>query len=80
MSCTLTMNMPEDAVSFVTRKGLRSNDELGAIFVDFLTERMGYVPPDADNPFVQFCGTWDKAQFDEFQGATERTVNAEEWM
>lgn len=80
MSYTLTIDAPESAVSFVTRNGTRTNAELGALFVAFLVEKMGYVPEESKNPYIQFCGTWDEAQFNEFQAATQRTVNDGDWQ
>ena len=55
MSYTLTIDVPQDAVLFATRNGTRSSAELGALFVAFLVEKMGYVAEKVDNPFEQFC-------------------------
>lgn len=80
MSYTMTIDAPEAAVSFATRNGTRSSSELGSLFVAFLVEKMGYVPEEKVNPYLQFCGTWDEAQFSEFQSATQRTVNDGDWQ
>ena len=80
MSYTLTIDAPQDAVSFATRNGTRSSAELGALFVAFLVEKMGYVAKKSDNPFEQFCGTWNESQFAEFQEATRRTVVQGDWQ
>jgi len=79
MSCTMTMDLPESAVSFVSGNGKRSRSEIGELFMSFLVERMGYVPEKHDNPFSAFCGTWDEGQFEEFQKATQRTVSPDDW-
>jgi len=80
MSCNVVMDMPDSAVSFFTRNGTRSQAELGAIFVAFMKDRMGYVAEEQTNPFAAFCGTWTDDEFNEFQDATRRTVNPEDWQ
>jgi len=80
MSYTMTLDMPDSAVSFFTRNGTRSQAELGAIFVAFMKDRMGYVTEERANPFAAFCGTWTDDVFNEFQDATRRTVNPEDWQ
>jgi len=52
MSYTMTIDAPEKVVSYVTRNGTCSRDELGRLFVAFLVERMGYVPDDEDEAEV----------------------------
>jgi len=80
MSCNVVMDMPDSAVSFFTRNGTRSQSELGAIFVAFMKDRMGYVAEEQANPFSAFCGTWTNDEFNAFQDATCRTVNSEDWQ
>ena len=80
MSYTMTIDAPESALSFVTRNGTRTSSELGALFFAFLVEKMGYVESVDENPFAQFCGVWDENQFEEFQNATCRTVDAGDWQ
>jgi len=80
MSYTMTIDAPEAALSFATRNGTLSSSELGALFVAFLVEKMGYKTEDSENPFDQFCGTWNEDQFAEFQRATRRIVNAGDWQ
>lgn len=80
MSYTMTIDAPEAAVSFATRNGTRSSTELGNLFVAFLVEKMGYVPEEKPNPYIQFCGTWDEDQFNEFQAAARRVVNDGDWQ
>lgn len=79
MSYTLTIDAPEAAVSFATGNGTRTSEELGSLFVAFLIEKFGYEAGEG-NPFAQFCGIWSEEQFSEFQNATRRVVNAEDWQ
>jgi len=52
MSCNVVMDMPDSAVSFFTRNGTRSRAELGAIFVAFMKDRMGYVDEEPANDVI----------------------------
>jgi len=77
MSYTLTIESPEKAAWFERQQTKMSAAELGELFVLFLAERVS--EKQTKNPFESFCGTWDDAQFDEFQKASQRTVNPADW-
>ena len=80
MSYTMTIEAPEKAAWFERQRAKLSAAELGELFVLFLSERMAHEAADERNPFEAFCGTWDDAQFAEFQNATRRSVNPSDWQ
>ena len=80
MSYTMTIEAPEKAAWFERQRAKLSAAELGELFVLFLSERMAKEKADEKNPFEAFCGTWDDAQFAEFQNATQRSVNPADWQ
>lgn len=80
MSYTMTIEAPEKAAWFERQRTKLSAAELGELFVLFLSERMAHEAADERNPFEAFCGTWDDAQFAEFQNAASRSVNPSDWQ
>jgi len=80
MSYTLTIESPDLVSWFEKERSRWTAAELGELFIQFLSSRLAQDSAKKDNPFTEFCGSWDDHRFEEFQEATRRVVNPMDWQ